>query len=351
MGALMTESVGTAGAPLNLVAFRVSNGALSSEQLPDRLKLLQWGDNSTVKGKVRVTDMTLQNLSARQKSLGHEEVALDFEHNTVPGTPEFERTKEPRNVAAYGVPRVVSGEGLFLESLRWTPAGKEHALNYADLSPAVELGGPHGDEVSFVHSVALTRNGAVEGLQFFSVTLATTAKQENTMAENTGKLPTLAALAAILSLPENASEKEVMTKLWELSTPDLKALSARMEALETKLKEDGTTQDTADLKPLSARIEALETKLKEGATAQETAEKGRIIALFASEGKAPKKADGKTYSAEELQLLDVATLRLLHVNTTPTVTLSARGAVKEGAGLDPNLKGIARAIAAHKAGC
>lgn len=310
---------------INLLTLRtpISNGALSGK-LPERIKLLSWGENPSVKGVIRVNERTIAHLAQDQGARGFGEVALDFEHNTVPGSAEYERSQEPRKVAAYGVPKVVPNEGLYLEGLRWTPTGQAEALNFADLSPAVQT--EADGTVRFLHSVALVRNGAVEGLSFFSVDL----KGENHM-EKTNIL-TLTAVAAALGLGAEATEAEVCGKLKTLSAPatapDLKPLEEKIAALEGKL----TT--------LSAELSA-------GTTAAVEREKGELIARFSAEGRVPKNGEGQVYSAEELKGLDVATLKLLHANTPVTVSLSARaGTVKEGKGRE-GLKGLALAIAAH----
>ena len=143
----------------------VANGALRGAELPTRLKVLDWGVSRTAKGQVLLGAKAVE-IEARQKAAGFERVAIDFEHNTVPSSPEFQRTTEPRPVAGYGTLRLVPGEGLYLESITWTPQGQAHARNFEDLSPALVLDA--GGEVTFVHSVALTRAGAVEGLTFYS---------------------------------------------------------------------------------------------------------------------------------------------------------------------------------------
>jgi phage I-like protein len=152
---------------VQLTPFRISNGARVGKDLPRRLKLLDWGRNETVKGPVIVSELTARQLPALQAARGFDRIALDYEHNTVAGTPEFERTKEPREVAAYGTPLLIPGEGLFLDAIEYTPSGESNARNYIDLSPAPERASD--GTVVFLHSVALVRQGAVEGLSFFSV--------------------------------------------------------------------------------------------------------------------------------------------------------------------------------------
>ena len=334
----------------------ISNGALAADRLPDRLKILSWGDNPSVKGTVRLTDITTRALPPRQAALGFDRIALDWEHNTVAGTPEYERTQEPRSVAAYGVPVVVPGDGLYLERLEWTPAGRTNALNYADLSPAVELDAQ--GNITFVHSVALCRNGAVEGLSFFSVTVSnpeTPHKEIPSPMSDATKLPavlTLAVLAAALGLDAAAAEADVAAKLKERLTPapplDLTPLSARLDKLEAG-QPAATLAAGAQIVTLSARIEKLEKQLADQASAGTEVEKTRVLKCFSAEGKVPKDADGKPYTAEALKALDLPVLRILHANTPATVPLSARtGLAQEGKPTDPNLKGRNRTIAAFE---
>jgi len=129
--------------------------------LPRRIKLLRWGDNPSLVGTIRVGNVSLELLSVNAQEFGREVVDIDFEHSTLLGSPE---SQGPRPVAGSGAPRVIGGQGLFLEDIVWKPAGIAGAANYPDLSPAVSLDS-HG-EVVFLDSVALTRAGAVYGLGF-----------------------------------------------------------------------------------------------------------------------------------------------------------------------------------------
>lgn len=157
--------------PSNVLTLHaISNGALTSPTLPARLKLLNWGRNETSQGAVVVGDKTLATLPGNNRARGYAEVAIDFEHNTVAGSAEYQRTKEPRSVAGYGKPEVLRGEGLFLTAIRWTPEGEASARNYMDLSPTPEL--DEQRNVTFLHSLALVRNGAVHDLSFFSAAKA-----------------------------------------------------------------------------------------------------------------------------------------------------------------------------------
>lgn len=152
---------------LHLTALRARNPAFGNEgDLPDRIKLLHWGRNESSKGPVLFDGAAVALLEQTQRESGFERVALDYEHNTVPGSDEFARTKEPREVAAFGSVDPVAGTGLYLSDLQWTPSGRANARNYEDLSIAPYLDAQN--RVVFVHSAALTRNGAVQGVHFFS---------------------------------------------------------------------------------------------------------------------------------------------------------------------------------------
>jgi len=147
-----------------IVALRVaSEGAFASKELPARIRIFKWGVNQTAtQGNFIVDETTLNSLAANQAAYGFEEIALDYNHNSLPGHPNYQ--PDPRKVAGYGGLEVIKGEGIFMTALSYTPSGKENALEYRDLSPA-----PVRDDngsVIFIHSVALTPNGETKGLNF-----------------------------------------------------------------------------------------------------------------------------------------------------------------------------------------
>lgn len=333
----------------DLVALRVSNGALKGEQLPTRIKVLAWGDNPSTKGVFKVGPRTLQVLQANQAALGFDRVAIDYNHASAPGAPDYVKGAVPP-VLGYGRVSVVENDGVYLEDVTWTPLGLQHARNFEDLSPALHPNEP-GREVEFIHSVALTTNGALRDVSFFS---AKTTTEDKSMS--TQNVLTLALLACALELPETATADQVadgikklkqlqrleplsaLVKDGKLLIPELTTLSemkARVESDLVKLQ--------ADVVKLSEQI----TAMKAGA---EGDERNKIVALFSAEGKVPKNAEGKAYTAEELAKLDVPTLKLLHANTPSTVPLTARGKTPQEGKQFENLKGLEKAIAAHKAG-
>jgi hypothetical protein len=297
-----------------LKTFKISNGALKEEKLPQRLKFFAWGDNKSTDGTFRAGEKTLAELPANQKKLGFERVAIDFNHCSVPGTDTYKdllKVGQPPLIFGYGRVEAVPDDGIYLEDIIWTPLGVQHARNFEDLSPAIQ---DDDGEVMLVHSVALTPNGKVEGLEFFNASLKA---QENAAATTQPamlgeKSLTLLSVAHVLGLPETTEEKDVVERL-----RDVLRIASSISCTATS----ATTEVTA----LSARVKTLEENFQRNATIEQDAERMRIVTLLSVEGKAPKREDGTAYSRDELVALDVPMLKLLHANTPATVPLAARG--------------------------
>lgn len=339
--------------------------------LPLRIKILNWGRNETVHGPVILDATTVAQFAANQKKLGRESVALDFEHNTVPGTEEYKRTTEPRPVAAFAAPVLVPNDGLYLERLSWTPEGNKSAYNFQDLSAAPFLDAE--GRVIALHSAALTKNGATYDLPTFfdqaeikamSASLTQNNNNEKTMPE---KFLSLAVLSAIVGLAETATEAEVTAELKKrlapLQLPDIQPLTAADAALDARLKkiEDAATKGIAvlsatidgkvvtlnaeDVVKLHNRVETLSAVLNTSATKADEAERARLIEAATNEGKLiPLSAEGlKTVPTPALKEM----LAALPANVVP---LSARGKKPAEQKQTGELTGLARAIAAHSQG-
>lgn len=249
----------------------ISNGALAAESLPTEIKLLAWGDNPSLKGNIRVGAKTLAALSANQAQLGFDKVGLDYEHQSVEGHKNFKAA--PREYAAYGVPEVREGDGLYLIALTWTPSGVANAKNYCDLSPVVLR---QDGEVVFLHSVALCPQGAVAGLEFFSAdaTLETLSTKDP-MNEDLKKL-----LCALFGCEDSADEAAI--------------LSAG-QAFAEKIKKSGDKPEQTELTALAARLDAMTQRL-------DAQERARVLEAALHEGKlVPTSA--KTLPLEQLTAL------------------------------------------------
>ena len=286
-----------------LKTFKINNGALKGEMLPRRLKFFAWGDNKSTDGNFRAGERTSSELPANQKKYGFERVAIDFNHCSVPGTDTYKdllKVGQPPLIFGYGRVEAVPNDGIYLEDIIWTPLGVQHARNFEDLSPAIQ---DEDGEVTLVHSVALTPNGKVEGLEFFAAAQMHPPTEANEAARTQPeqKALTLLAVAGMLGLPETAEEKIVLEKFKDVLR--------------------GQEEITA----LSVRIKLLEENFKRTADEGQATERTRIVTLLSAEGRSPKREDGTTYSRDELLGLDVPMLKLLHVNTPVTVPLLARG--------------------------
>lgn len=369
-----------------------------SKGFPSRLKILNWGRNETVHGPVVLDATTVAQFAGNQKKLGRESVALDFEHNTVPGTEEYKRTSEPRPVAAFAAPVIVPNDGLYLEALSWTPDGNKSAFNFQDLSAAPFLDA--SGRVIALHSAALTKNGATYDLPTFfdqaeikamSATLSHNSKKPNTMdplkPEN---VITVAEFAPVVGLTATASKADVLGKLSLLTA--LSALGSiivvqdgkateiagltlkdgKVTALSSindlinfdgrlkKIEEAGTkalatlsaeldgkvvTLNASDVVKMHRDVTTLSATLKQNSDQADEAERARLIEAATNEGKLiPLSVDGlKTVPTPALKEM----LAKLPANVVP---LSARGKKPAEQKQTGELTGLARAIAAHSQG-
>lgn len=319
---------------MRLVSFTsLANDAANSHELPKRIKIFTWGVNKTLKGEVIVNHKTAEVFNANQKALGRDVIALDYEHNTVPETPEFERTKEPRLVAAHLVPEIVVGDGVYLSVQDWTPSGQEYAKNYKDLSPAPYL----DDEGVLIglHSVALTQTGAVFDLTFLNsigtpierdlVTLSAAmgietpdayklalknrpANYQQNMNENLdydadGKKKSIKVFRKAMAMGEDVSDEEVLKCMseaiekgkWVRSGPLNDAGGTNNRIMQYSMEEIAATLNgaiDAKLKPLTASLDAMTKAQADATKAAEQGQRDALVAQASREGKViPLSAD------------------------------------------------------------
>jgi phage I-like protein len=327
---------------LPLIALRaITNGALLGDKLPDRLKLLNWGVNKSTQGDVILDDTTAKVFAANQSTHGLDRVALDFEHNTVPGSVEYERTEEPRVVAGYGTPELIPGDGLYLSAITYTAAGCEQARNYADLSPAVAV--DSSGRVTMLASAALVRAGAVEGLSFFSAAPKSIKYMpETTQAGSPGDENTLsvAELAKAFGLPDGATKQDLLIALAKWRKEEGEEPSHEEEG-------EGETKALTALKALEGQVKALTATIAAKAKEDADAVVDGLVKRFSAEGKSPLGEDGKPLSVAALSALGAPALRALLASTPKTVALSASGSAgADGSAKQSQLKGLDRTIAA-----
>ena len=170
------------------------------KELPKRILIAKWGDNPNVNAPLKMGAKTMTYAATLAKARGHERIALDYQHNTVPGSPAHKESTEPRKVAAYGTLDLVEGDGAYLVIDAYTPSGLENAAEFSDVSPAVER--DENGEILFFHSVGLCRNGAVDGLEFQTFEVEFEVKAEEPEAKPAPK-PKAAKPAAAPTIPDN----------------------------------------------------------------------------------------------------------------------------------------------------
>lgn len=332
----------------------MKNNALKSDSLPSRIKVFNWGRNETLKGDFWLDDRsmtgqyktkdgkTLFGFNDVQKEMGWDTIALDYEHNTVPGTQEYLSCAEPRPVAAHLKCEIVRGDGMYCNVQDWTPSGKENAKNYADLSGSPLSTDIHGQNVIMgMHSVALTQHGATEGLTFLTnglpadlqAKITTLSADFTTGSDNQTKAmdkETKKILCAMLSMDElKSSDEEVMKCMSSMAAsgkigmrdgplnhaggtkPEIKTFSADEI---TKLVTD---QVAAIVTPLTASVTFLTAAAEASTKASEKSQRDALVAQAGKEGKIIP------LSTEAVGRMPVADLQEL-VKALPKSTLQTR---------------------------
>src|SRR4051812_6047952 len=103
---------------INLKCFKATwSGVDASGHLPNRLKVFGWGVNKSNQGDFLVDEGTHRVFQENQTKLARQIVAIDFNHNTVEGTPAFLAAAGSPEIAGYGAPVCIFGQGIFVEKI------------------------------------------------------------------------------------------------------------------------------------------------------------------------------------------------------------------------------------------
>ena len=295
--------------------------ALSADaaKLPRRIKVLNWGENPNCHGRrVNVGPLFAKCLSSAVYP--YRQVALDFEHNTFPGTAAYKESREPRPVAGFGSIEVVEGRGVYLTMSSWTPEGERMAVNYADVS-AGAVTDEDGNVVA-VSSVALCRAGAVDGMDFVEAPLSGGVSSAlsgiiNNNNQEGQAMDFKALLIKSLGLGDDATDEAIQAAL--------------AKALERKPDENQEARQAAMSAAVKAAVAEAVKPIQEQVAALSAAavahEKQDLVAEAAREGKVV------ALSADALAKLSVEDLKATIAKTAVTVPLSAKtpATVKETA--------------------
>ncbi|HRI82507.1 MAG TPA: phage protease [Opitutaceae bacterium] len=257
--------------------FRAPTSIDAGTELPKRLLMAKWGRNESVKGPVIVNELTARAVPRLQALAGYQEIALDFQHNTVEGSPAFKAEREPRKVAAFGSPEVVPGEGIYFNVARWTPEGEEAVKNghYPDISPAVKFeNDAESGVVIFCHSCAVCRQGAIDGLHVYGADDPARLKQA--VATFT------AELAGNKTTPMDHKKLLCLLLGLDPATATDEAITAAAKA---KTKAATGDQPAAEVKTLAADIQSLKTLIEGQNKRLDSAERENITLRAISQGK------------------------------------------------------------------
>ena len=297
--------------PDKIILIRTSGTAVSlsadAAKLPRRIKVLNWGDNPNCHGRrVNVGELFVKCLGA--ETYPYRKVALDFEHNTFPGTAAYQESQEPRPVAGFGAIEAVPGDGVYLTMSSWTPEGEKMAVNYADVS-AGAVTDKDGNLVA-VASVALCRAGAVDGMDFVEAPLSGDVSSAlsgiiNNNPQKGKAMDYKALLLKSLGLGEDATDE---------------AIQAALAAAEKKptQEEKKAEFDAAVKAAVAEAVKPIEEKMAALSAAAVAHEKADLIAEAAREGKVV------ALSADALAKISVEDLKATIAKTAVTVPLSAR---------------------------
>ena len=285
-------------------------------KLPRRIKVLNWGDNPNSHGKrVNVGALFAKCLNA--ETYPYRKVALDFEHNTFPGTAAYKESKEPRPVAGFGTIEAVEGEGVFITMSSWTPDGEKMAANYADVS-AGAVTDDDGNLIA-VASVALCRTGAVDGMDFVEAPLSggVSSALSGIINQEGGLKPAApiqkgtamdykALLLKALGLGEDATDEAIQAALAEKfeKKPTEEEQKAALHAIVAK-------EVAEAFKPIEEKVAAL-------SAAAVAHEKADLIAEAAREGKVI------ALGADAIGKITVEDLKATIEKTPVTVPLNAK---------------------------
>ena len=299
------------GKPDKVILLRTTGVAVSlsadAAQLPRRIKVLNWGDNPNCHGKrVNVGALFVKCLNA--DTYPYRKVALDFEHNTFPGTAAYKESKEPRPVAGFGTIEAVEGDGVYITMSSWTPDGEKMAANYADVS-AGAVTDKEGNLVA-VASVALCRTGAVDGMDFVEAPLSggvSSALSGIINNNQKGKaMDYKALLLKALGLGEDATDEAIQAALAEKfeKKPTEEEQKAALHAIVAK-------EVAEAFKPFEEKVAAL-------SAAAVAHEKADLIAEAAREGKVI------ALGADAIGKITVEDLKATIAKTPVTVPLNAK---------------------------
>lgn len=176
--------------------YQLKGESVELKDAPEVIKLLPLGHVHSEKGDFEVDQESFDLMRRRFLERGLD-LVIDYEHQTL---------KDVQAPAAGWVKDLILQEDAIAAKVEWTPRAKEYLKNreYRYLSPVV-LVRRSDNKAVVMHSGALTNTPAIDHM-FAVVNKGSNGQKEG----GTGMETLLKKLAALLGLPEDASEEEVL---------------------------------------------------------------------------------------------------------------------------------------------
>lgn len=239
-----------------------SGGMVDVEGVPEEIKILPLGHVHSQKGDFEVDDESVELIRKQFKSR-RLDIVIDYEHQTL---------KDIQAPAGGWIKDIYKGEDAIVAKVQWTDKAKDYLKNkeYRYLSPVV-LVRKKDRKAAAIHSVALTNTPAIDGMFALVNSDDITDFEEN----KEEKQMDMKELAAILGLPETATEEDVE-----------KALGAAKAALEAgkddEGKKEGEGSGDGEAVPVANSVVLSLLGLKEDAKTEDVA--AAVMALKAGNG-------------------------------------------------------------------
>ena len=184
-----------------------SGGMVDVGTVPEEIKILPLGHVHSQKGEFDVDDESVALIQKRFKDR-KVDLVIDYEHQTL---------KDVQAPAGGWIEDIYKGEDAVIAKVRWTDRAKEYIKNreYRYLSPVVMVREADKKAVS-LHSAALTNTPAIDGM--FALANSIDIENLNDVKEDTQM--DLKKLAALLGLPETATEEDIEKAIKAAKAPD-----------------------------------------------------------------------------------------------------------------------------------
>ena len=263
----------------------------SLEGVPQEVKILPLGRVQSMKGTFEVDDESCRTIMAQFKGR-HLDLVIDYEHQTL---------KDVQAPAGGWIKDIYKGDDALVAKVEWTPKAQEYLKNreYRYLSPVVTVRRKDRKAIG-LHSVALTNTPAIDGM-FAIVNSAGFPAGEIDDPQGGEDMEFLKALAAMLGLPETATEEDVKNAVDALMKKGTEVVAnstiLSMLGLENDAKTEDVTGKIQQMKnggDVAAELAALKQQI-----AKKDADEAVALALKEGKISAAQKEGASQYALKD----------------------------------------------------